>query len=489
MFTNYVVLGTIFEGLLEYDPDTFTLRPHIAEEYTVSDDGLEIYFRIREDACFSDGVPVTADDVIFTYETIVNPGVDAASIANYFRDVDRVEKLSEREVKFVMKQVYFKSLEFVSLGGSTGILPKHVYEFEDPTQFNKRISDPVGSGPYVFEQWDVGNQIILRRNENYWWKKPKIGKIVYKFITNDTAAVQAIRSGDIDYMRPLPDQFADLRDDASFTEKTDCLSYWHPGVGYFWIGWNQDRPFFADRRVRLALTHLVDRERIRTYLLKVPEAEIPTGPFYLFGPQSDPNVRPWPYDPETARELLDEAGWVDHDGDGIRDRDGVPFRFRYMIVGGTPLHEQMSKLVKDSFAESGIDVIPDPFEWSVFIQRVQDRQFDAVNMAWGGGLAGDPYQVWHSSQIGSGGSNYVGFNNAEADALMEEARRTLDDSKRNAMFHAFHRIIHYEQPYTFVYTRPEQRFLDRRFENVKIHLLGLDEREWYVPLDKQKYTD
>ncbi len=484
MYANYIVLDSIFEGLLAYDPDEFKLKPWLAESYEVSEDGLEITFKLRDDIHFSDGHPITVEDVIFTYETIVNPGVDSTSLANYYRDVKEVVALSDREVKFIMKQVYFKSVEFICLS-SSGILPKHEYQFDDPAEFNKRISNPIGSGPYIFEKWDVGRQVVLIRNENYWGRKPKIKKIVYRFITNHTAAVQAIRSGAIDFMRPLAEQYADLSKDPEFTKQTDSLSYWHPGVGYFWIGWNQARPFFADKRVRLAMTYLVNREAIREHLLKVPEAQIPTGPFYIFGSQSDPNIKPWPYDPGKAKELLDEAGWIDSDGDGIRDKDGVAFRFKYQI-GNLPLHEQISKLLKDECAKVGIDVTPDPYEWSVFIQKVHERDFDAVSMAWGGGLAGDPYQVWHSSQM-QGGSNYVGFNNPEADSLMEQARRTLDEDKRNKMYRRFHRILHEEQPYTFIYTRPAQRFLDKRFKNVKIHMLGLDQREWYVPLSKQKY--
>jgi len=484
MYTRYIVSGNIFESLLRYDPDEFKLEPFLAESYEVSEDGLEIRFRLRDDIHFSDGHPITADDVTFSYETIVNPGVDAASLANYYRDIDRVEKINDREVKFYMKRVYFKSLEFT---GGMEILPKHIYEFEDPEEFNKRISNPVGSGPYVFERWDVGREIVLRRSERYWGKKPKIAKIVYPFITNDTAAIQSLRAKNIDYMRPLPDQYTELCSDGKFTKDFQCLSYWHPGVGYFWIGWNQDRPFFKDRRVRLAMTHLVNREKIREYLLKNPEARIPTGNFYIHGLQYDSSIEPWPYDPQRAKELLDEAGWVDTDGDGIRDKDGVPFRFRYTIVSDLQLHEQMAKLVKDKAATVGIEVTIEPYEGSVFFQRIQDREFDAVNMAWAGGLAGDPYQIWHSSQIGKRGSNYVGFRNAEADAIIEEARSTLNDDRRNALYHRFHRILHEEQPYTFVYTRPAQRFLDKRFENVKIHKLGLDEHEWYVPKELQKY--
>jgi peptide/nickel transport system substrate-binding protein len=123
----------------------------------------------------------------------------------------------------------------------------------------------------------------------------------------------------------------------------------------------------------------------------------------------------------------------------------------------------------------------------VFSERVTNREFDAVNMAWGGGVESDPYQIWHSSQIEKRGSNFVGFNNPEADAIIEEARRTLDAEKRNKLYHRFGRILHEEQPYTFIYTRPEQRFLDKRFENVIIHKLGIDEHEWYVPKELQKY--
>jgi peptide/nickel transport system substrate-binding protein len=296
-----------------------------------------------------------------------------------------------------------------------------------------------------------------------------------------------MRSGDIDFMRPLPDQFTELSEDPEFVKDIECLSYWTPFVGYFWMGWNQDRPFFADRRVRLGLTHIVDREMICSKLLKSPEAMVPTGQFYIHGRQSDKSIKPWPFDPQRAKELLDEAGWVDSDGDGLRDKDGVAFRFKYMIASDIALHTQIARLLKDEAAKVGIDVTPEPYEWSVFSQKLLDRKFDAVNLAWHGVVEEDPYQIWHSSQIGNRGSNYVGFRNAEADGLIENARKTLDEEKRNKLYHRFHRILHEEQPYTFIYTRPEQRFLHKRFQNVKVHGLGLHKHEWYVPRGAQKY--
>lgn len=490
VYTMWVVKGyvsnNIFEGLLKYDIDEMRLKPHLAESYNISNDGLEITFKLRDDIHFSDGVPITTDDVIFTYETIVDPNIDAASVASYYEDVEKVVKISDREVKFVMKRPYFKSLEVACLD-TTGVMPKHIYQFDDPQEFNDRISNPIGSGPYVFEKWNVGQEIVLRRNENYWGKKPKLKKIVYRIILNNTAAIQALRSGEIDFVRPLPDQYFDLARDEEFKKDIQMLSYWTPFAGYFWIGYNQDRPFFKDRKVRLALTHIVDREAIVKSLLKVPDAEVPTGPFYIKGRQSDQTINPWPYDPEKAKRLLDEAGWIDTDGDGIRDKDGVPFRFKYMIVSGTYLHDQIVKLVKDQAARVGIDIIAEPYEWSVFQQRLLDRNFDAVNLAWHGVVHEDPYQIWHSSQIGGRGSNYVGFNVPLADHFIEEARKTLNERDRNKLYHRFHRIIHEQQPYTFIYTRPEQRLLHKRFKNVKTHAMGLNIHEWYVPKEKQKY--
>jgi len=483
LYADWVTSGSIFESLLEYDLDKVELKPLLAKSYEISVDGLEITFCLRDDVWFSDGEPITTDDILFTYETIMNPGVDAARMANYFKDIERVVKIDKQVIKFVMRKPYFKFLEMV---GGMPILPKHIYEFTDPEEFNKHRSNQVGSGPYIFEKWNVGREIVLRRNERYWGKRPKLDKLVYRIITNEVAALQALQSHDIDFMRPDPEQFANRSGDKEFTDKFYCLKYWTPGDGYRYIGWNQTSPFFKDRRVRLAMTHIINREVIISNLLKGLGHSI-TGPFYVFGPQNDPSIEPWPYAPQRAKELLDEAGWVDTDGDGLRDKDGIAFRFSFMIVSQSPFHERLAKLLKDEAAKVGIEVILDPYEWSVFTERLNTRSFEAVTLAWTGSIQKDPYQIWHSSQIESRGSNFVDFRNAKADAIIEKARQTMDADERNKLYHRFHQLLHEEQPYTFLLSRPSMRFLDRRFENVKPHKLGLDGEEWYVPKQKQRY--
>jgi peptide/nickel transport system substrate-binding protein len=420
---------------------------------------------------------------MFTYETIMNPGIDAPALRNFYKNVKEVVKLDERTIKFVFNEIYWKTLEAV---GIFDVFPKHIYKFDDPKEFNKHISNPVGSGPYVFEKWDVGNQIVLSRNENYWGKKPKIKKRVFRFITNTTAALQALRSHEIDFLEPTSEQFDDMSKDEEFKKEFNILAFWQPSGGFSFIGWNQKRPFFADRLVRLAMTHIVDRDSILKHILK-GRGTVVSGPFYIYGRQNNPDIQPWPYDPKKAAQLLDEAGWIDTDGDGIRDKNGVIFSFKYMYVPSGPGAEAIAKLLKDEASKVGIEVLPDPVEGSIFTERIHNRNFDSMAMGWGGTIESDPYSIYHSSQIEGRGNNFISFSNAEADKVMEQARVELDENKRYALYHQFHKILHEEQPYTFLYTRRTFMFLDKRFENVRIHKLGTDDQEWYVPKDKQRY--
>jgi len=480
---NYV-LGFVFEGLLEYDFDTISLKGLLAQSWSVSPDGLEITFTLKNGITFSDGVPVTADDVVFSFNTIKDPNVDAASLANYYANFTRVEKIDERTVKFHLKEKYFKSIE---VAGLTLIMPKHIYQYKTGKEFNDRRSEPVGTGPYVFDKWDVGREIALKRNERYWGKRCKLDRIVYNIITNDLAAMQSLRAGNVDYLETVTEQFYELSKDKEFQQKYNLLKYWDYRTGYLYVGWNNDSVFFNDPKVRLAMTYTINREAIKDYIQKGLSTVI-AGPFYMYSKQNDPNIKPWPFDPKKAAALLDEAGWKDTNGNGTRDKNGVEFKIRLMIVSGGGITERFAKLIKDDAAKVGIDIALDPYEWSVFIERTKNHQFDAVMSGWGAATPeDDPYQIFHSSQIANRGSNYVSFKNAEADKLLEEARVELDETKRNELYHRFGWILHEQQPYTFLTTRPHLKVLDRRFEGVTIHKGGLDEREWFVPKKLQKY--
>lgn len=485
IYCKWMCFQQVFEPLMAYDYNEIKLKPLLAESCEVSGDGLEITFKLRGDIHFSDGVPITADDVIFTYQTVINPLIDAADLAQSYIDVKSVKKIDDRTVKFYMKQRYFLATEILSFW-DIGIYPKHIYDFNEPEEFNKRVSTPIGSGPYVFEKWDSGDKVVFARNENYWGEKPKIKKVIYKFILNDKARLAALQSGDVDMIIPSPEQYIELVKDKSFTEKYNCLAYWNPGAPFYYLGWNEDTPFFSDKNVRLAMTYMLDRDSLINHLLKNSGKAI-TGPYYIYSQENDPNIKPLSYDVKKAAELLDAAGWKDTDGDGTRDKNGRPFRFKFSYAADNGVYQNIAAYLKDSAIKVGIDVIAEPVEWSVLITRLPEHKFEAMIMGWGGAIVEDYYQVFHSSQIGNRGSNYVGFNNKKADKLLEQMRRCLDDNKRIALSREFHKLLYDEQPYTFLFARPTYKIVDRRFENVIIHNLGVKEEEWFVPREKQKY--
>ena len=270
-----------------------------------------------------------------------------------------------------------------------------------------------------------------------------------------------------------------------FQENFDKLSYFTPNYSY--IGWNSKRPFFADKRVRTALTHLVNRELILDKILYNLGA-IVTNPFYINSPEYDKSIEPYPYNPAKAEELLKKAGWVDHDGDRIRDKDGVKFAFEFLIPGGSETGEKIATILKEELDNMGIRMDIRKTEWAVFTARLNDRNFDAVTLAWSMGVESDPYQIWSSTQA-ERGSNFIGFKNEEADKLIEEARTEFDRGKRKELYRKFAEIVHEEQPYTFLFCRKSTVAVNKRFENVIVYPLGIDLLEWHVPLALQVYSE
>jgi peptide/nickel transport system substrate-binding protein len=485
IYANWIAVGNIFERLAEYDHQTLKMKPVLAKNFILSPDGKKITFTLRDDVYFTDGVKLTVEDVIFTYQTITDPLIDCADIAQLFRDVTGYQVDPPNKITFFLKRPYFKSLEILSFW-DTGILPKHIYQYDDPAEFNTHNSSPVGSGPYIFEKWDVGDKIVLRRNENYWNKKPNIRKIIYKFITNDIASLQALRAGQIDMTIPTPEQFAQLCREPGFNEKFYCLKYWNPGVPFYYIGWNIRNPIFADKNVRLAMTHMIDRQRIVNALMK-GNGKVVTGPFYINSGACDKSIKPWPCDLQKAAQLLEKAGWTDSDGDGIRDKDQKKLSFTFSYAVSSTLYRQIARMIKDDAEKIGVKITPQPFEWSVLITRITQRKFESMIMGWGGDILEDPYQLWHSSQADNRGSNYVGFKSQKADRIIETARTIYDENKRNQLYNQLHRILHDQQPYTFLFTRPTFRLVDKRFKNINIYRLGVKYEQWYVPEHLQKY--
>jgi len=477
---NRVNSNKIYETLITRDNESLELKPLLAESWEISEDKLTYTFKLKENIKWHDGKPFTSEDVIYSYNSIMNPKVDAPQLRAYYQEIQKVEALDEYTVKFTYARPYFLALEFC---GGMPIIPKHIFEEGDINK-NPAGRHPIGTGPYIFSKWETGREIVLEKNPEYWGEKPKIDKIVFKIINDPNVAFQVLRKGEIDFSGLTPIQWEKQSNTDKFKNSINKYSYFAPN--YRFIGWNIDKPFFTDNRVRKAMTHLVDRKLILEKI-QYNLGAIVTNPFYLKSKEYDHSIQPYSYDPERAKELLNEAGWIDTNSDGIRDKDGVKFEFEFLIPNGSDTSEKISTIIKEELDKVGIAMKIRRNEWAVFVQKLNERKFDAVTLGWSMGVETDPFQVWHSSQVSGGGSNFVGFKNEEVDKIIEEARQEFDRKKRIELYRKFIHIIHEEQPYTFLFCNKSTIALNNRFADINIYPLGPDVLEWYVPLELQKY--
>ena len=471
----------IYETLVERNNETLELNPVLAESWEISEDKLTYTFKLRKDVKWQDGEPFTSEDVVFSYKTIMNPKVDAPQLRAYFQEIRDVEAIDDYTVKFTYARPYFLALEFC---GGMPIVPKHVFAQGD-FNTNPAGRSPVGTGPYKFLRWTTGREIVIEKNPDYWGEKPKLNRIVFRIITDSSVSLQVLKREELDVSGLTPIQWARQTSSKSFEENFDKLSYFRPNYSY--IGWNLRRPYFSDKLVRQALTHLVNRDLILQQILFDLGAVV-TNPFYINSPEYDKSITPFPYDPKKASELLEQAGWTDTNNNGIRDKDGVEFKFEFLIPAGSETGEKIATILKEELDKTGISMDIRKTEWAVFTTRLMERKFDAVTLAWSMGVESDPYQIWSSTQAEKG-SNFVGFINEEADSLIEAARKEFDRDKRIEMYRRFSEIVHEEQPYTFMFCNKSTVAVNKRFENVLVHPFGIDPLEWHVPLPVQLYSE
>ncbi len=472
----------IYETLIKRDEKTLELVPSLAESWEVAEDHLTYVFRLKKGVKWQDGRPLTARDVLFSFERIRDPKVDSAHLRSYYQDVENLEVLDDHTIRYTYRIPYFRALEFC---GGIPIVPAHT--FTEGVDFNNHPigRNPIGNGPYRLLRWETGREIVLVRNEEYWGEKPHFNRIVLKIITDSTAAFQVLKKGGLDEMTLRPIQWVRQTRSRRFNENFLKLKYYTPSYSY--IGWNQRKPLFSDRRVRLAMTLMMDRETILKKIL-FGLGTVVSGNFYIKSPDYNQALKPHPYDPAKAIELLRAAGWEDHDRDGILDRDGAPFRFEFLLSSGSKFGEQVATILQENLKGIGARMDIRKLEWAVFIQRIDERDFDACTLGWSLSWESDPFQLWHSSQAEKG-SNYVGFVNEEADRIIEAARREFDPAKRHSMYHRFHEIIHEEQPYTFLFTREDLEAVSSRFRNVNLYPMGPQPREWWTPTSLIRYRE
>ncbi|HUF92325.1 MAG TPA: peptide-binding protein [Candidatus Limnocylindria bacterium] len=483
---SHEIGGLIYSGLVRYDKD---LEPvgELAESWTFSPDCLDLTFRLRRGVTWHDGQPFTADDVVFTHQATVDPRTPSPYKSD-FSEVERVEALDPYTVHVRYRQPYAKAL--VSWGQS--VLPRHLLEpyvkagkiREAPQNWQA----PVGTGPYRFHDLKSGEKIVLVANQNYFEGRPNISRVVYRIIPSQATTFLELKAKAIDAANLTALQYKRQTEYRAFNRAYH--KYRYPGSGYTYLGFNLKDKRFADKRVRHAFAHAIDKQQlIDGVILGLGRAA--TGPYKPGTWVYTDKVKPYPHDMARARALLAEAGWTTRNAAGILVRDGVPFTFELLTNQGNDERKKIAEIVQAALRELGVGVEIRVLEWAAFLkEHIKKRNFDAIVMGWGIGIDPDQYVVWHSSQSGPDLMNHISYASPEADEMLERGRASCVQSERIRYYHRLQEILAEDQPLIFLYFRDALNAVSSRVYGIDPGAAGIryNFTDWFVPQPLHRYT-
>ncbi len=459
------------------------LEPHLPEILPVIEHNPIIVFDLRRGVRFHDGHEFNSGDVLFTYQAIMDTR-NASPRRSDYEAIKSAEVLGPLRIKFVYKRLFSPAINAWFMGilpehllnkealareaASTGLSPDKAGEFSvRNSAFNR---NPVGTGPFVFKEWQGDELIRLARNADYWEGAPEYEEYIMRIIPDPLTQEMEFYAGAVDSYDVLPHQVARLKSDDKYQ------SFSSVGYNYSYIGYNNRNPLFAQREVRRALGMAIDVDQIIKYVL-YDEGERVTGPYPKITDWYDHSVKPVPYDPAGASAILRGLGWSKN-ADGYLEKDGKIFEFNLITNAGNSLRKSILIIVQNSWKKIGVKVNAQVFEWAVFLTDfVNVGKFDALILGWSMGTDLDLYQIWHSSQAGPQQLNFVGYKNPDADRLITSLRREYNRGKQEEMTRELHRIIARDQPYTFLYVRKTTQLLDKKIVLVE---RGADGSEKFV---------
>jgi peptide/nickel transport system substrate-binding protein len=473
------VLALLLDGLVEMEED-FLYHPRIAEELVFSPDSLSITVRLR-DWNWSDGSPLTSADVVRSFELFVDPLVASPRAGGRISNVAAVTALDERTVRYDFHrrradQVATLGYALLSAASVAGLDPAEVRSWP----LNQA---PDANGLFALESWERGRHMVLRRNEAYPGPKPALDRVMVRFIPDETARLVALETGEVDVVDNVPPHQAARLSGLDGIEVAASS-----GRLMGMIYWNHELEMFSDRRVRKALSLAVDRKAFVDGLLSgygSPAA----GPLPPVLWAHDPSVKPDPLDLDRAAGLLDEAGWIDRDGDGVCDRDGSPLSFTILTRKGDPVRENGAVVLRENFAAVGVEVRTRILEFSTVIDHVRHGDFEAYLGVFSARLAVDPSGLLASDSFDRW--NYGHYADARADSLMDLALSLTDREASRPVWTEFQRHCAEDQPMTFIYYPHDVVAHSSRLRGVRPHVLSPYQSigEWWIPQDKRRYGD
>lgn len=507
---SIIVNNYIFMPLADFDPFSMELTPLLIESMPTEEiveqgpfmRDYKYTYRIRDNATWSDGHPITSEDYLFTLKAATNPYVSAAAWRGFIREIRDViiNPDDPKEFSVIVESDYMLAKEITC---TFQILPRHIYDqnniLNNYSLFELKIMDDtandeklklfadefssakfnrdivIGSGPYKLDKWTTKQLIKLEKVKNWWGNEFKdIGaafqnnpnNIEFVIIADEIVALTALKNDQIQVMSNVsPDQFISLKNDENYTEK---LSFHTPALmRYYYFGMNTKSKVLSDKRVRRALVQVLDNKALINDIA-LGLAEPIVGPFNPSKSYYNDDLSILEKDMEMANKLVQESGWKDSNHNGTVDKviDGKLEELEIdILVTNRPLGQKLALLLKENCKKIGIDINLIKKDFSLIRNDLKKGDFEMAALVAGQApTPNDPYQVWHTDNIANGGNNYSGFGNDRSDELIEKIRTTKNLKARDEYYKELQEIIYEEQPYIFLYAPLERIITSNTFD-------------------------
>lgn len=425
------VEGMIFEGLLDVDRD-LNYRPLLAEKWLTTDHGQTWFFYLKKNVFWHDGKKFTADDVIFTFNKLLDLKTNTVRRSSYLINGKPIKfkKVNDYLVKVTLSE-NFAPFE---LAMTMQIIPEHIYKKEDVNR-SKYNRAPIGTGPFKFKEWRSGSHIIVEKNENYHRENALLKKIVFRIIPDTNTQLAALRRGEIDYCSIPAKDYLRLKNNKSL----NVLTY--DQLFYTYLGLNLATPIFQDKKIRQALAYAIDKKQLVKTLFNdlAQPAYCPCSP--VSWAYTD-RIKKYEYSPSKARKLLKEAGVSNN------------LSFTLLLGQGSRDGQRAAVIIQQYLKDIGIQMDIQVMEWSALLKKINAAQdpkdFDAVLIGWSLGIDPDAYPLWYSGEYPQG-FNYIKYKNDQVDQLCIAGRQTTDKAKRKHIYQKLWPIITEDQPYIFLW--------------------------------------
>jgi peptide/nickel transport system substrate-binding protein len=421
--------------------------PDMAEKWEISDDGKTYTVHLRKGVKWHNGDLLTADDVVFTFDTNMDPKINSA-FRNNLGPFDKATKVDDQTVALNLKEAYAPFL--VMLDYNIQIMPKKVLEGKDLTKPTEFIQNPVGTGPYKWKEFVSGDHVTLVANPDYWDGAPKIGTVVYKILPDINTQVAQLRTGEVDVVMIEPSQADALANVSNVVVNTA------EQTNYYYIGINNSNPQLSDARVRQAICYAIDRETMVKSVMR-GKGTIANGPISPPMDWAHPkDQQPFPYDVKKAQQLLTDAGWTNQGGKLMKD--GKQFSVKLLLDVGNPTRKDIALAVQQFLQKLGMDVQIDSQEFNKWYDMTSNSDFDLAVEWWI--TPPDPAALYG----GYSDDNIDKYKNAEVDDMFLKGRQAVKKEDRQPIYHNLQKKLYEDQVDAFLFYPQEFRAFSKRVQ-------------------------